>query len=510
MLRQQKRNLDIPPPTRRTVILPLNASERHSYNATVALAMVNMVTTGLDYRMRDGAHPDSLLNPKNSAHLRSTLRNIRVAACGGGHAVLTLSPAKFQETLTLLEQWGQPREVQERVRAYMVRVLQNDLHIRAVNGANANGSANGADAGAGAASGEGLVMCCEYCDLPLDILLIAPCGCQICPLCMDNSGDVCPVCANAFVWDNLQLLQPGFEAKEFVFDNNSGGDGGDGGVGVGGLPEVPTASNNHSQSSKAAYLVEQVLRVSAEYEAQLHSRSGNGSSMSDNNSSDIYTASKSRVRFGDEDALQSPVCTSTSTPAGANTPAPVCPKVIVFSQFPEFLDCIAISLRQAGVKFVDLINKHSAGQVLAQFEHNHTVRVLLLGKLGSVGLDLSFVTHVYLMEPVLDYTLEDQLVSRAYRLGCRQGVQVTLLVMHHTLEELIYNSVKCTKEIDHLMDMYKSVEENVLNTTNYSSRKLALTANLPPGAATTRPTTAGKDMTLTHYLITNLSLVLTS
>ena len=61
-----------------------------------------------------------------------------------------------------------------------------------------------------------------------------------------------------------------------------------------------------------------------------------------------------------------------------------------------------------------------------------------IGKLGSVGLDLSYVTHIYLMEPLLDIALEDQLISRAYRLGTTQSVQVTLCIMKHTLEEVTY------------------------------------------------------------------------
>lgn len=534
MMRQQKRNIDIPLPVRTTVLLPLNASERHSYNATVALAMVNLVATGLDYRLRNGSHPDSLLNPRNSLHLRNILRNIRIAACGGGHAVLTLSPTKFRETIELLEQWGQPPEVREKVREYMVRVLQNDLHIRSSNSNSGNQTS-----GRGAASGDGTVMYCEYCDLELDILLVVPCcGCQLCPLCLDKFGDYCPVCAETFDWEKLQLLQPGFDAKEFVFDaseseNRVGVDGGDAANGaVGGAFDAPapvvnaatgaattitmsastsntqSESLNLNQSSKARYLVEKILQYSAEYERQLQSRNCNNSS-----------SSQCRVRFDciDSVSLNESVPCSSSSSSTTHSPPPLPPKVIVFSQFPEFLDCIAVALRQASIKFVDLINKHSASQVLAQFEHNQSVRVLLLGKLGSVGLDLSYVTHIFLMEPVLDYTIEDQLISRAYRLGCRQSVMVTLLVMKHTIEEVIYDLVRNMNENSYLFDLYANVSVTDLSTTNYCSSKLSLMANQQDreDEATADASNictgniANKDIVLSHHLIRSLSLVLT-
>lgn len=48
---------------------------------------------------------------------------------------------------------------------------------------------------------------------------------------------------------------------------------------------------------------------------------------------------------------------------------------------------------------------------------------------GSVGLDLSFVGWVFLMEPLADASLEAQVTARAHRMGASQAVHVESLVM---------------------------------------------------------------------------------
>ena len=48
---------------------------------------------------------------------------------------------------------------------------------------------------------------------------------------------------------------------------------------------------------------------------------------------------------------------------------------------------------------------------------------------GSVGLDLSFVSWVFLMEPLENASLEEQVISRAHRMGAKAAVQVETLVM---------------------------------------------------------------------------------
>ena len=62
-------------------------------------------------------------------------------------------------------------------------------------------------------------------------------------------------------------------------------------------------------------------------------------------------------------------------------------------------------------------------------QHDAGVGVLLMDETGSVGLDLSFVSWVFLMEPLGDASLQAQVTARAHRMGASQAVHVETLVM---------------------------------------------------------------------------------
>lgn len=53
--------------------------------------------------------------------------------------------------------------------------------------------------------------------------------------------------------------------------------------------------------------------------------------------------------------------------------------------------------------------------------------ILLLTEDGSTGLDLSFATHIFLLDPIRDPALRNQIVSRAHRMGATGPVQVQLV-----------------------------------------------------------------------------------
>ena len=55
--------------------------------------------------------------------------------------------------------------------------------------------------------------------------------------------------------------------------------------------------------------------------------------------------------------------------------------------------------------------------------------LLMLCQDGSVGLDLSFVTHLFILNPILDAALERQVVSRAHRMGATGPVIVETVLL---------------------------------------------------------------------------------
>ncbi|KAH7481869.1 hypothetical protein PRIC2_009240 [Phytophthora ramorum] len=71
---------------------------------------------------------------------------------------------------------------------------------------------------------------------------------------------------------------------------------------------------------------------------------------------------------------------------------------------------------------------------LMRFRKDPNVNVLLLTEVGSHGLDLSFVTHLFLMDEIWDKSLEQQVISRAHRMGANQAVVVEQLWMRGSVE----------------------------------------------------------------------------
>ena len=74
------------------------------------------------------------------------------------------------------------------------------------------------------------------------------------------------------------------------------------------------------------------------------------------------------------------------------------------------------------------MDRAERARALADFRAGEAA-VLVMDSSGAVGLDLSFVQHVFLMEPLGDLSMEQQIISRAHRLGASAAVHVEVLVM---------------------------------------------------------------------------------
>ncbi|KAL4562118.1 hypothetical protein LXL04_034312 [Taraxacum kok-saghyz] len=124
-------------------------------------------------------------------------------------------------------------------------------------------------------------------------------------------------------------------------------------------------------------------------------------------------------------------------------------KVLIFSQFLEHIHVIEQQLTIAGIKFVGMYSPmHSVNKVksLATFQHDEECMALLMDGSAALGLDLSFVTHVFLMEPIWDKSMEEQVISRAHRMGATRPIHVETLAMHGTIEEQMLNFLQDTDE----------------------------------------------------------------
>mmetsp|Transcript_4044 Transcript_4044/g.5951 ORF Transcript_4044/g.5951 Transcript_4044/m.5951 type:complete len:320 (-) Transcript_4044:1049-2008(-) len=113
-------------------------------------------------------------------------------------------------------------------------------------------------------------------------------------------------------------------------------------------------------------------------------------------------------------------------------------KVIVFSQFRKALNMVGHRLLQRfGAGAVAEYWGKYRDQELTKFVHKTDCFCMLLGKDGSEGLDLSFVTHIIFIEEVWDKALENQCIARAWRMGAKGRVEVETLVAKDSIEEMM-------------------------------------------------------------------------
>lgn len=92
-------------------------------------------------------------------------------------------------------------------------------------------------------------------------------------------------------------------------------------------------------------------------------------------------------------------------------------KCVVFSQWTRVLDLLKIGLDKNGIQSISLsggVNKTS----VAKFQEDPNINVILLhARSQSSGLTLVSAQTVFIIEPVLNESLEKQAINRIHRIG---------------------------------------------------------------------------------------------
>ncbi|TYZ65231.1 hypothetical protein PybrP1_012327 [[Pythium] brassicae (nom. inval.)] len=394
----------LPDPIRRTVFIDPTPVEHDMYNAVTASVRSNLVMTKYDPKLPGRLHPDSLLNPNNRKYAMQVVKNLRIATCGGMRMTALLADKDLLDTINIMEKFGMDADQRPAVIQYLHRARGN-------------------------------VECtmCEKCHRHFRLLLLVPCGHLCCADCvedcMETSGARCSVCRVGFDFEVFQELQPGFEFT----------------AAGGGRMENLNTANGAARVRDVQREAERRETLRAWEEQQ---RSGAmrvpQPRMAINflRDFDIIDASKAlyvvaRVKELKAEYARNYVEASTANRA-ANASRHV--KAIVFSQFSTHIWELKVAFAQQGILTADFITGVSAAhrkKYLRAFREDPAMNVLLLTEVGSHGLDLSFVTHMFLLEEIWDKSLEKQVVSRAHRMGARQAVVVEQLVMRDTIEGVL-------------------------------------------------------------------------
>lgn len=132
-------------------------------------------------------------------------------------------------------------------------------------------------------------------------------------------------------------------------------------------------------------------------------------------------------------------------------------KMVVFSQWTSCLDLLGCMLRYHGVGFEcydGRVNSTDEREdVIGRFRDLPGCSVLLtsLGA-GGEGVNLTFATHVVLMEPYWNAAVEQQAVDRLHRIGQKHTTHVVRFIADNTIEEWVQDiQTKKTSELQRVL-----------------------------------------------------------
>ncbi|KAJ8423789.1 hypothetical protein Cgig2_023111 [Carnegiea gigantea] len=385
----------IPPCIKKVTYIDFTEAHAKTYNELVVTVRRNILMADWN----DPSHVESLLNPKQWKFRSATIRNVRLSCCVAGHIKVTDAGQDIQETMDVLVENGLDPLAEE------YAVIKYSLSY-----------------------GGNCQRCQEWCRLPI----VTPCRHLLCLDCVALNSEKCtfPGCGFSYEMQSPEILtrpenpspkwpvpkdlielQPSYKQAGFRILNATFWD----------------ADWQSTCSSKIAYLVERLKEIQA--------------------TNKLSDCSMDKATYGGVcDFVSREELCARQNNGSSETPAQ---KVLIFSQFLEHIHVIEQQLAIAGIKFTGMyspMNASSKKKSLANFQHDPAFMVLVMDGTAALGLDLSFVTYVFLMEPIWDRSMEEQVISRAHRMGAVRPIHVETLAMRGTIEEQMLEFLQNTDE----------------------------------------------------------------
>lgn len=115
-------------------------------------------------------------------------------------------------------------------------------------------------------------------------------------------------------------------------------------------------------------------------------------------------------------------------------------KVLVFSQFVQYLDIIADGLDEHGISYFTITGstpKRQRVKLVNEFNEDDTPVFLVSLKAGGTGLNLTGASVVIHADPWWNLAAENQATDRAHRIGQKRSVSVYKVIAKDTIEERV-------------------------------------------------------------------------
>lgn len=148
-------------------------------------------------------------------------------------------------------------------------------------------------------------------------------------------------------------------------------------------------------------------------------------------------------------------------------------KSLIFSSFGRGLDVVAQSLTANGIRYVRLTGAGKSGSEAAKiFRSDPTIHVMLLhSEAQSSGLNLLAASHIHILEPLLNTSLELQAIGRVHRIGQTKQTNIWCYFVKDTVEERILALQAYKGQSLYLKGRHTSLSDgpNALETSTGSS-----------------------------------------
>ncbi|UZJ54158.1 hypothetical protein CBS101457_003478 [Exobasidium rhododendri] len=114
-------------------------------------------------------------------------------------------------------------------------------------------------------------------------------------------------------------------------------------------------------------------------------------------------------------------------------------KSLIFTAFSRGITLVGDALRLNNIKYVTLDQGgQKGGRIIDTFKNSPTVNVLLLhSEAQSSGLNLTCAENVFLLEPLVNHSIELQAIGRVHRIGQTMETKVYIYQVNDTVEERV-------------------------------------------------------------------------
>jgi SNF2 family DNA or RNA helicase len=146
---------------------------------------------------------------------------------------------------------------------------------------------------------------------------------------------------------------------------------------------------------------------------------------------------------------------------------------LVFSQFTTCLDLIEKALKKAGLAYYRIDGKTTMAnrrKIIESFQKNDAGKSILLLSLktGGVGLNLTRANYVFHIDPWWNPAVENQASDRSHRIGQKNTVFVTRLIMHYTIEEKMMTLKEAKQKLfSEVMDQAENKIKNIISKKDF-------------------------------------------